>query len=159
MSHTRYFRKNLILQAGLTLNNELGGKEKTGFIFQAVTFKVEGKQEVESLCFGDPGEDTVLFNFFAGEKIHRLWNRRLKGFADTSSGESVDLAAQQYPGAIYCQKRDGADVYFSISGLMSIVDEAIAYTLAESLGMRVDHRYENNCLNRARELLRGCILD
>lgn len=159
MSYTRHFKLNIILQAALALNKEAGGKDKTGFVFQTITFREGGEQNIESTCFGNPGEDTTLFNYFAGEKIYRLWNRRLKGFTDTSSGESVDLAEQQFPGAIYCKGKDGADVYFSISGLMGIVDEAIAYVLAEQLGMITDHRYENMYLNRARELLRGCIND
>lgn len=147
-----------LLKAGLAINASLEPRpQRTGFVMHILTCGKE-TQNLESYCFGNPGDNIAGMNFFAAEKIRRLKERRRQGHSEFSSSESADPDKGMYAGAILAFDNEGNEVYFSVSGLKAEADEHVAYSVADLLGLKTSTEYRSERTVFAREKLAGSVL-
>ncbi len=147
---------DMLLKAGLAANQAADPEsQKKGFILLISTDGADW-QNTEIHCLGNPGDLTLTFINFASEKALRIKSMRQVGRNDRFASESKDHEQRMYAGAVMAYDEDGNEVYISVSGLKELVDEAMAYRIAESLGLKVPQNYENPHLEIVRSKSNGC---
>ena len=122
------------------ISKEVGDKkEREGGVLAVAVFDKTNPDNNSYMAsiVGLPGDDLYKYLFFANEKIHRTRDRRLQGFNDLASSQSADDTKEQYGGCIVVIYKN-FEIYFSYSGAMANVDEAVSIVLASMAGFTID---------------------